>query len=134
VKRHPPTLRLALLALLSVAASSCGGGLAQAKNPFAPASANETEVQVRVENQNFGDATVHVLRGGERIRLGNVTGKSDQNFTLRWNFSLPMEFQVEIIGGQGCAVRPLVVDPGDRVFVRIPTQLAAQACYSGKLR
>lgn len=134
MKRHSRTLRLALLAVFSLAASSCGKGLAQAKNPFAPASAAATEVQVRVENQNFGDATVHVLRGGERIRLGNVTGKSDESFTLRWNFSLQMEFQIEIIGGQGCAVRPLVVDPGDRVFVRIPTELSAQACYSGKLR
>lgn len=134
MKRLPRIAALALVAVLALAASSCGKGFAQAKNPFAPASADETEVEVRVENQNFGDATVHVLRGGERIRLGNVTGKSDQSFTLRWNFSLTMEFQIEIIGGQGCAVRPLVVDPGDRVFVRIPTELSAQACYSGKLR
>lgn len=108
----------------------------EALNPFASPGSRpgEGSVRVLVENQNFGDATVHALRGGERIRLGNVTGKSDETFTIRWNFSLPMEFEINIIGGQGCRIRPMTVDPGDRVFVRIPTEISMQACYSGKNR
>lgn len=130
--RLPPTRATFLLALAAAAVSSCGGG--RSLNPFAPAGEREEEVRVSVENQNFGDATVYARRGGERIRLGSVTGKSDQTFTVKWRFSLPMEFDIQIIGGQGCRIRPLTVDPGDKVFVRIPVEVSTQACYSGKIR
>lgn len=125
---------LPLAAVMALGLSACVKSTAS--NPFAPTGTRpgEGSVRVLVENQNFGDATVHALRGGERIRLGTVTGKSDENFTVRWNFSLPMEFEIHIVGGQGCRVRPMPVDPGDRVFVRIPSQVGSQACYSGKNR
>jgi hypothetical protein len=61
-----------------------------------------------------------------------VTGKSEKTFTMRWNFSLPLEFEINIIGGQGCGVRPMSADPGDRVWVRIPNQIGSSPCYSGK--
>ena len=121
-----------ITAVLLLATTGCAKP--EAKNPFAArgTSARDGQVRVSVENQNFGDATVHALRGGERIRLGNVTGKTDEQFTVRWTFSLPMEFEIQIIGGQGCRIRPISVDPGDRIWVRIPVELSAQACYSGK--
>lgn len=132
MKRLPAIVRLTAAVLVVLPLSGCVKG--QAGSPFAPPSAAQTRIQVRVENQNFADATIHALRGGERVRLGSVTGKSDETFNVRWNFSLPMEFEIELLGGQGCRIRPLTVDPGDRVFVRIPTELSAQACYSGKMR
>ena len=127
-----PSLRLSAVLVLALGLAACAKP--ESKNPFAtPGSGRgEASIQVRVENQNFGDATIHAIRGGERIRLGQVTGKSDKSFTLRWNFSLPLEFEINIIGGQGCGVRPMSVDPGDRVWVRIPTQIGASPCYSGK--
>ncbi len=85
-----------------------------------------------MENLNFGDATVHALRGGERIRLGQVTGKSEKSFTIRWNFSVPLEFQVDLVGGEACGIQPMTVDPGDRIWVRIPTQVGPTPCYAGK--
>lgn len=87
---------------------------------------------MRVENQNFGDAVVHASRGGERVRLGNVIGKSEETFVMDWRFSLSLEFEVNIVGGGRCLVPPLSVDPGDRIWVKIPTQLGATPCYSGK--
>lgn len=125
---------LPAVALMALSLGACSQGWGRAKNPFTAPGSDEGEITVRVENHNFGDATVHALRGGERIRLGNVTGKSEQDFTVNWTFSLPMEFEVNIIGGQGCRVRPMTVDPGDKVFVRIPTEISAQPCYSGKMR
>lgn len=132
MRAHRPFLPLAAVVVLGLSACVKPTAL----NPFAPRGSRpgEGSVRVLVENQNFGDATVFALRGGERIRLGTVTGKSDENFTVRWNFSLSMEFEIHIIGGQGCRVRPMPVDPGDRVFVRIPTEVSTQACYSGKSR
>lgn len=133
MKLRPRTLGTAL-ALLALTLPGCGNGMARAANPFAPAGSrgNDGQVQVRVDNQNFGDATIHALRGGERFRLGEVTGKSEKSFTVRWNFSLPLEFEVHLTGGQGCRVRAMSVDPGDRVWVRIPTEVTMSPCYSGK--
>lgn len=127
-----PTLRLPTVLLLVLGLTACAKS--QALNPFAGPGGGrgDSSIRVRVENQNFGDATIHAIRGGERIRLGQVTGKSEKDFTMRWNFSLPLQFEVNIVGGQGCGVRPLSVDPGDRVWVRIPTQIGASPCYAGK--
>lgn len=129
-----PALRVAAAAVLALTLAGCSKGWGQAQNPFAPPGArgNDGQVQVLIENQNFGDATVHALRGGERIRLGDVTGKSERRFTVRWNFTLPMEFEVRIRGGDGCRIRAMSVDPGDAVWVRIPSEIRSSPCYSGK--
>lgn len=133
--KSPPRTshRLVAMAILALAPVGCIKSTTRT-NPFAPRGSrgNDGEIQVRVENLNFGDATIHALRGGERIRLGQVTGKSESNFRVRWNFSVPIEFQIDLVGGEACGVRPMTVDPGDRVWVRIPTQIGASPCYAGK--
>lgn len=122
-----PTV-LALSAVVATCASP------QSRNPFAStgAGSGSNSIQVRVENQNFGDATVYAIRSGQRIRLGQVTGKSEKSFSMPWRFSLPLQFEVDIVGGRGCGVRPISVDPGDKVWVRVPSQIGASPCYSGK--
>ena len=132
MKAFRSLLRVAILALVLGGLQACAKP--QADNPFAAPGTGRGEgsIRVRVENQNFGDAVVYAVRGGERVRLGDVTGKSDRNFTMRWNFSLPLEFEVNIIGSRGCRVRPMSVSPGDQVWMRIPTQIDSSPCYSGK--
>jgi hypothetical protein len=127
-------LRLALLASAVLVSTGCGAGTGATRNPFAPRGSrgDDGTVQVLVDNQNFGDATVHAYRGSERFRLGQVTGKTEKSFTVRWNFSLPMEFDIHLVGGGDCRVRAMAVDPGDRVSVRIPTQIDLSPCYSWK--
>ena len=132
---HPPTLlRLVAAAVLALSAGGCALGRGTVRNPFAPAGSrgDDGRVQVLVDNQNFGDATIHAYRGSERFRLGQVTGKSEKSFTVRWSFSLPMEFDIHLVGGGDCRVRAMPVDPGDRVWVRIPSQIGMSPCYSGK--
>lgn len=132
--RRTTLLRLATAAGLALTSGGCSLGGESIRNPFAPRGfrGDDGTVQILVDNQNFGDATVHAYRGSERFRLGHVTGKTEKRFTIRWSFSLPMEFDVHLIGGGDCKVRPMPVDPGDRVWVRIPTQISMYACYSGK--
>ncbi len=129
-----PLGRRGLLALaVLVLPTACFSGWGRSRDPFHEGSAESRgQISVRVENQNFGDAVVHASRGGERVRLGSVVGKSEQTFVLDWAFSLSLEFEVNIVGGGRCQVTPLSVDPGDRVWVRIPTHLGASPCYSGK--
>ena len=122
-----PVLVLAASALLG----ACFSGYGQPPNPFSPAEA-PGEIQIRVENQNFNDVTLYALRGGEPMRLGDIIGKSSGRFTVDWNFSLPLEFRAELVGGGACSIRPLSVDPGDRIWVRIPVQMGVTPCESGK--
>jgi hypothetical protein len=118
---------------LSVVASACVAG--SVLNPFDQdrGSREEALVAVRVENRNFGDATVHALRGTERIRLGEVTGKTEKDFTVRWGYSLQMQIDIDLVGGGSCGIDPMYVDPGDRIVVTIPIELSATPCHAGKL-
>jgi len=126
-----PRLRAVTTVLLLLAPWGCARG-GTANNPFEGRASREGSIDVRIENQNFGDATIHALRGGERIRLGQVTGKSQKDFKVRWNFSVPIEFEVDIVGGRGCGVRAMTVDPGDKIWLRIPTEIGMTPCYAGK--
>ena len=123
-----PVLALIVAALLT----ACFRGYGQPRNPFDPAEGAAEEVEIRVENQNFNDVVLYALRGGEPMRLGDVIGKSTSRFTVGWNFSLPLEFRAELVGGGACNIRPMTVDPGDRVWVRIPVQMGVTPCESGK--
>ncbi len=126
---HPHN-RISLAVLLLLATTGCG---TKSQSPFAgPAQRGEGQIRVRIENYNFNDANVHALRGGERIRLGTATGKSDEDFRVRWNFTLPIEFEISLVGGGSCRVRSMTVDPGDRVWVRIPSQISGSGCIAGK--
>ena len=119
--------RLAWVALLAVAIPACS--LPEARNPFAQARRGRDErIQVMVQNHNYLDATIHAVRGAERMRLGEVTGKSDKAFTVRWRLTLPIEFQIHLIGGGGCTVQATSVNPGDRIWVRIPPDVSATLC------
>lgn len=121
---------VALLGLLT--ATSCST-LGRATDPFSTGpEARAGRIEVTVQNLNFSDANFFAFRQGERIRLGSVTGKSDESFNLAWNFSLPLRFEAQLIGGQSCRVRDLMVDPGDELWVRIPTELSVTPCTVGK--
>jgi hypothetical protein len=123
-----------LVAVLAAASlASCLPG-SSVQNPFAAAARGPTRVHVRVENLNFNDATIYARRGGEVIRLGDVRGKTHGEFWLDWNIPLPMDFRADLVGNGSCDVRPLHVDPGDEVWVRIPTQLGITPCESHKRR
>jgi hypothetical protein len=129
--RGSSPLKPILAAAILVAFTGCAG---QARNPFSnEPDPREGQVRVSVDNQNFGDATVHALRGGERIRLGEVTGKTEKDFTVRWTVSFAMEFEIRLVGGGSCGIRGFAVDPGDRVHVTIPTEISPNSCFARKV-
>ena len=124
--------RLAFVALFALTLAGCSRGTAW--NPFTAGGrrGGDERIQVFIQNHNFLDATVHAVRGAERMRLGEVTGKSDKAFTVQWRLTLPMEFQIHLIGGSGCTVQAMQVNPGDRVWVRIPPEVDATPCETWK--
>ena len=121
-----PALRVALAgALLAITGCASGGGPQEARSPFSDDLRERKEVRIHIQNHNFSDATVWVLtRGAQRKRLGVVTGKSDADFTVPWDFSQPMTMEFDLVAGPRCTTRPLEVDPGDVLELQIAVDFA----------
>lgn len=107
---------LGLLALATLAVA-CHRRAAAPINP-------QAEVAVTVDNQNFLDMTVYLIRGGQRIRLGMVPGLSKQILMVRPDligYGTDLQFEVHPIGGRGNPISETVsVKPGDVINLTIP--------------
>ncbi|GAC1651959.1 MAG: hypothetical protein NVS4B3_13490 [Gemmatimonadaceae bacterium] len=93
----------------------------RATNDLPPANA---PASIRVINDGFADMNIFMLRSGERIRLGTVTGLSSAVFTIRAALLFgPTSFRFvsEPIGGSRSPVsEEITVSPGDEITLRIP--------------
>lgn len=82
------------------------------------------ETAVRVNNQNYLDMNVFVVRGGQRLRLGMVFGLTTQIFMLRPEIvgnANELQFEVHPIGGRGNPrTERITVHPGDIIELTIP--------------
>jgi hypothetical protein len=112
------TLAKAVLALsLATAGAACSKQASAPVDPMAPAF-------VEVQNQGYLDMTIYVLRSGQRIRLGQVSGNSTATFELPRtvvNPGLPIRFQADPIGGNRTPFsQEIGVSPGDTVVLQIP--------------
>ncbi|MGH7548622.1 MAG: hypothetical protein ACREMM_10660 [Gemmatimonadales bacterium] len=110
--------RRASLALVLLAAACAHA--AQPDDEPAP----RAETAVKVVNQSYLDMNVYVVRGGQRLRLGTVTGLSTQVFILRPDVIGPasqVQFEVHPIGARGNPrSERITVDPGDVIELTIP--------------
>lgn len=108
---------VALFAVLMVAA--CGPASRQAKGPETP------QTTVRVENRNFMDMNVFVVRSGQRIRLGMVPGNSTRVLTIPQTLifgSTPLRFLADPIGSRQTPISDdIMVRAGDQVTMIIPS-------------
>lgn len=99
------------LTLVSIAAA-CGG---KAK-PSATTALPRQELTVEVRNYNFYDATIYAFHGGERLRLGMAQGKTNTNFTFRWDLG-DLRFIIDFIGAGELVGESLPVYPGDELIL-----------------
>ncbi len=72
------------------------------------------------------------MRQTQRIRLGRVTGKTDQTFRIDWNVAQPIAFQIEVVSGRSCRTEQVSVDQNSRVWVTIPSDTGFGACRAGR--
>lgn len=106
--------------VLALTACASGGGKSASGNPFAQAGEGEAEIRILVRNFNYNDANVWaVVRDARRERLGTVTGKSENTFTLRWSFTDALRLEFDLIGGVRCLTDALAVDPGEIIELQI---------------
>lgn len=78
---------------------------------------------VRVANNNFSDVTIYVVQSGMRLRLGTVTGLSEEQFTLPRRFAtytMEMHLLADPVGGSRAYMSPAVrVRGGEEVDLRL---------------
>ncbi|ARA92543.1 hypothetical protein AWN76_004725 [Rhodothermaceae bacterium RA] len=110
-------MRACLIALLVVLVAACGS-LQPASGPAGPRTVLE------VENRNFLDMNLYVLRAGQRVRLGRIGGGERRAFTIPdyvVRGSSDLQFLADPVGSARTPVTmPLAVTPGDRVRLIIP--------------
>lgn len=110
---------LALATLLTLG----GCGATALRSPFGGGPQGESSIRIEVRNFNFADATVHAVRGVERIRLGVVTGKTDRTFDLAWPRTRTLQVDIDLLGGVRCSIPPRDVSPGEIIRIGIPVEL-----------
>jgi hypothetical protein len=124
-----PRAGLILAALVVVSTAGCKAiapGLFGERRP-------RPSIRIDVTNLNFQDATLHALRGGERHRLGTVTGKGSASYTLEWRTPQTFQLEIDLLAGGRCTTRAVTIDPGDQIQLQIEVDLRRQIdCYSGR--
>src|SRR2546426_12578669 len=89
-------MRALPLLLCTLAAVACHRGAVAPINP-------QAEVAVSVDNQNFLDMNVFLIRGGQRIRLGTVPGLTSRTLMVRpelVGYGTELQFELHPIGGR----------------------------------
>jgi len=109
----------ALVALMALA--GCSSSMERTGSAAGEVASNDA-VAVMVVNNNYNDVNVYAVRGGERIRLGSVTGNNSATFSMdRAIYGVNDVSLIAIpIGGFGAARSGrLSLSAGDSVEFRI---------------
>lgn len=119
MKSHFARLAAVVAILAAVAACSRSAKHAEDSNDL------NAVTRVRVENQAFLDMNIYVIgTGGNRQRLGTVTGNSTSTFVIPAYIVGPansVSFLVEPIGSRRAPIsNSLSVQPGQTVTLTIP--------------
>lgn len=111
-------LRNAVVATAILSAAACSR-----KAPETDVDPNAPTTLV-VDNQGFPDMTIYVYEGSRRIRIGTVTGHSEQRFVLPAYLVrsiTTLRFEADPIGGNRSSFsNEITVSPGEEVTLRIP--------------
>lgn len=105
-----------------VTASACSGFTPDPERPSAEPfteSGPPTTITLLVDNRNFTDARLYVLRRGATSALGVVGGKTQAEFELDWEISDPIQIRIDLLAGPTCTTEELRADPGDVLDLQI---------------
>ena len=118
---RPVAARLLAAALVLVAAGCGGGGRPVGSAVGDPFSGDNmsTEIQVRVRNSNFYDASLTALSDTGRRRLGTVGGNQTAVFTMPWTFTGGLRVEIDLLAGPTCTTDAITVSPGATVEIDI---------------
>lgn len=106
----------------TVAVAACSGFTPDPQAPDARPFTDvgqPTSITLLVQNRNFSDARLFVLRRGATLPLGVVGGKAEAEFDVDWDMSDPIQIRIEILAGPTCITEELRADPGDVLELQI---------------
>ena len=112
---------IAVTVLTAACAARAGEG-----NPL-PAPGLEDQIEIRIINNNFSDARLYAVHPGKREFIGMLTGKTEANYTLDWDFSQTLSIEISLLAGGTCTTEELIVDPGEALFLSIDSTLSTMA-------
>jgi hypothetical protein len=115
-------IRSILILGLLVSASACAGFTPDpeepSREPFTDVGP-PTSITLLVDNRNFTDARLYVLRRGARTTLGVIGGKSQAEYEIDWDISDPIQIEIDLLAGPTCTTEELRADPGDVLELQI---------------
>ena len=119
--RRTAALALSLAAALALPACASRQG----EGAGEPTERREPEpTTLVVQNRNFSDMTIYVLRGGQRIRLGLANGNRATRFTIPANLIFgisTLQFLADPVGSSRTPVsQEIRVTEGDVITLTIP--------------
>ncbi len=92
-----------------------------------PARRVDGQVTLEVENNNWSDVIVYIVRYGTRVRLGEVRSMSRRTLRLPRSYTTgaePLQVMLRPLGSrQGFALDPIPVRPGERIALTVQNHL-----------
>lgn len=112
----------------ALVASASLAACAPAMNGSEEVAQRNAETTLVVQNNNWTDMTVYVLRDGARARIGSVTGLSQGRFRLS-DALVGGAGDVRILAdplgaGERFVSHPLIIMPGQEVRLRLENNIA----------
>ena len=115
-------MRAVLLTAVTVLAVGCAAGAGNETADITPGLVEE--IEIRIINNNFSDARLYAVHPRGREYIGMLTGKTEANYTLDWDFSQTLSIEISLLAGGTCTTEELIVDPGEALFLSIDSTLA----------
>ncbi len=115
-----PPLARALTAVLTFALLGGCASTAQdtPDDPFSPSS-RDGPVRIEIQNDHFNDARIYADWNGTRRRVGLAIGNTVSTHEMEW-MAHDLRIEVNLIAAGGFVTEPVVVWPGETIYLRIP--------------
>jgi hypothetical protein len=123
-------LRAGLVVMLGLS-SACGASHSPPTGSPEPLS---SEIPVQIDNQNFSDMTIYVVRNGQPLLVGQAGGLTKTTLTIRnaTRGDGRIRLLAEPVGAVRRIATPiLLVPPGQRIFWTIGSDPATSTAYTG---
>jgi len=123
-------LRAGLIVLLGLS-SACG---ASRTTPTSNPEPSSDEIPVQIDNQNFSDMEIYVVKNGQRLLIGQAGGLTKTTLTIRYaaRGDGRVRLLAEPIGGARPIATPILIVPqGQSIFWTIGSDPATSTASTG---
>jgi hypothetical protein len=123
-------LRAGLIVLLGLS-SACG---TSRSTPTSSPEPSSDEILVQIDNQNFSDMEIYVVKNGQRLLVGQAGGLTKTTLTIK--DAIRGDGRVKLLAEPTGGARPittptLIVPRGQSIFWTIGSDLATSTASTG---